>query len=210
MYISFTKEFKDHELADDALFNASVEFERAERLDLARRARQKLIDEYPTSDLVPGTIFNLAENFERSTDFSKAATLYEKYAERFKKMLGLGKTVRQQEASPADNVNEKQFEGNRRTWNNIDAQAALINAGIYRKPSRNFNKPSPIRGVYQFVPERSHTPKVYYSLALLYENLQKDQLAIDSYKTYFDKYLGLFPGPCNCRAHETGAVIPET
>ncbi len=194
-YISFTKEFKDHELADDALFNASVEFDRAERLDLARRARQKLIDEYPTSDLVPGTIFNLAENFERSTDFSKAATLYEKYAERFKKMLGLGKTVAgRKEASPADNVNEKQFEGNRRTWNNIDAQAALINAGIYREALKEFQQAITDREEFiSLFPNAPDTPKVYYSLALLYENLQKDQLAIDSYKTYFDKYLGLFP-----------------
>ena len=194
-YISFTKEFKDHELADDALFNASLEFERAERLDLARRARQKLIDEYPASDLVPGTIFNLAENLERSTEFGKAATLYEKYAERFKKMLGLGKTVSgKRDAQPDDKVNENQFEGNRRTWNNHDAQTALINAGIYREALKESQQAVSDREEYiSLFPHAPDTPKVYYSLALLYENLQKDQLAIDSYKTYYDKYLGLFP-----------------
>jgi cellulose synthase operon protein C len=201
-YVNFVKEFKDHELADDALFNAGVEFDKAERLDLARKARQMMIDDYQNSDLVPGTIFSLAENYERMADFNQAANLYETYASRYKKMAGLGKALsikgkkekkekgKKDDKEEKKKAAEKKIEGNRRTWNDEDAQAALVNAGIYREALRQYEKSIKDREDFidQF-PESSDTPKVHYSLGLLFEKMKNYPKAIDKYGSYSVKYI---------------------
>ncbi len=203
-FIKFVKEFSRHELADEALFNSSVEFEKAERLDLARKARVKLIAEYPTSDLVPGTIFNLAENYERMTQFNDAAELYEKYAKTYKKMKGLGKAVsyktkgkkkhrgkRKKRVKKAVKKasKEKRFDGNRRTWNSEDAQNALMNAGIYREALRQYKEA--IRDRLEFVdlfPRSDDAAQVYYSLGLLYEKMGRRKKAASVFKRYSENY----------------------
>jgi cellulose synthase operon protein C len=207
-FIKFVREFSKHDLADEALFNSSVEFEKAERLDLARKARVKLITEYPTSDLVPGTIFNLAENYERMTQFNDAAELYEKYAKTYKKMKGLGKAVsykakgkkrrrgkhKRRSKKVAKKIakkagKEKRFEGNRRTWNSEDAQDALMNAGIYREALRQYREA--IRDRLEFVdlfPRSDEAAQVYYSLGLLYEKMGRLKKAADVFKRYSEDY----------------------
>jgi TolA-binding protein len=211
-YIKFVREFPKHDLADEALFNASVKFEQGERLDLAKKARKKLINEYPTSDLVPGTIFNLAENHERMTEFDEAATLYEKYASTYKKMKGLGKAVsykkkekkrggkkirktkktRKKTAKRAKGKKpekEKRFVGNRRTWNSEDAQAALMNAGIYREALHQWSMAIKDRVEYvDLFPRSEDAAQVYYSLGLLYEKMKKYSQATAVFKRYSEDY----------------------
>ncbi len=203
-YIKFWREFPDHELADEALFNASVKYEQAERLDKARKARRLLIDKHPKSDLVPGTIFNLAENYERMADFDKAADLYERYASTYKKMKGLGKAIsyknkrgrrgrkgrRGKQRHKAKEKKEKRFEGNRRTWNLEDAQTALLNAGIYREALHQYAKA--ISNRQEFVdlfPRAEETPQVYYSLGLLYERLGRYAKAAEVFDNYSKRYM---------------------
>ncbi len=202
-YIKFFKEFGSHEMADDALFNSSVEFEKAERLDLARKARERLIGKYPTSDLVPGTIFNLAENYERLTQFGAAASLYEQYARTYKKMKGLGKAVSYKKkkgkkkkgrkgkarSKAKTDKKEKRFDGNRRTWNTEDAQAALVNAGIYREALKQYKES--VKDRLEFVklfPRSEDAAKVYYSLGLLYEHMGRHHKAAEVFKRYSQDY----------------------
>jgi TolA-binding protein len=211
-YIKFVREFPKHDLADEALFNSSVKFEQAERLDLAKKARKKLINEYPTSDLVPGTIFNLAENHERMTEFDEAATLYEKYARTYKKMKGLGKAVSYEKkdkqrrgkkrkkkkkrkiAKGKQAAKEKRFVGNRRTWNSEDAQAALMNAGIYREALHQWSRA--IKDRIEFVdlfPRSEDSAQVYYSLGLLYEKIKKYKQAAAVFSRYSQNYFRADP-----------------
>ncbi len=200
-YIKFWREFGKHELADEALFNASVKYEQAERLDKARKARQLLIEKHPKSELVPGTIFNLAENFERMADFDSAADLYERYADTYKKMKGLGKAVsykkgkkrgrRDKKKKKAKAKKEKRFEGNRRTWNLEDAEVALLNAGIYREALHQYRRA--IADRLEFIdlfPRSKDVAQVYYSLGLLYERMGKFAKAADVFKDYGKRYLG--------------------
>jgi len=201
-YIRFVKEFASHGLADEALFNSAVEFEKAERLDLARKAREKLIKDYPKSDLVPGTLFNLAENYERMTDFDKAAELYEYYARTYKKMKGLGKAVsykkkkgrrgrrgRRRKVVAKPRKKEKRFQGNRRTWNSEDAQAALMNAGIYREALHQYGKAIADRIEYvDLFPYSEDAPQVYYSLGLLYEKMKRYRKAAEVFGEYGKRY----------------------
>jgi tetratricopeptide (TPR) repeat protein len=195
-FIGFVKKFRTHELAPVALFNAGVEFEKAERLDLALKARRKLVDEFPKSDLVPGTIFNLAENYERMADYDKAASLYETYASRYKEMAGLGKAVSYKkkpgkgEPPPKkQKKKEQKIEGNKRTWNVEDAQAALLNAGIYREALRQY--PQAVKDREEFIalfPDADDTPKVVYSLGLMFEKTKKYPRAIEMFLKYADQY----------------------
>lgn len=204
-YIKFWREFPKNEFADEALFDAGIKYEQAELLDKARKARQLLIDQYPKSNLVPGTIFNLAENSERLTDFDKAAELYERYAKTYKKMKGLGKAVsykkkskgrrkkrgrRPKKALKKPAKKEKRFEGNRRTWNLEDAEVALLNAGIYREALHQYKRA--IADRLEFVnlfPNSKDAAQVYYSLGLLYERLGRLTKAAKVFKSYYDRYM---------------------
>ncbi len=203
-YIKFWREFPKHELADEALFDAGIKYEQAELLDKARKARQLLIDQYPKSDLVPGTIFNLAENSERLTDFDKAAELYEQYARTYKKMKGLGKAVsyksksrrhrrkrKRAKAIEKPSKKEKRFKGNRRTWNLEDAKVALLNAGIYREALHQYKRAISDRMEYvKLFPNSKEAPQVYYSLGLLYERLGRLSKAAEVFKGYYQRYMG--------------------
>jgi tetratricopeptide (TPR) repeat protein len=221
-YIGFWREFPQNSLADDALFNASILYEQAERLDKARKARELLIEKYPESDLVPGTIFNLAENYERLADFARAASLYERYAETYKKMKGLGKAVSYKQGGkpdkkpagkkPADKkaakaAKEERFEGNRRTWNLEDAQDALMNAGIYREALRQYDKAVKNRNEYvDLFPDSPDAHKVFYSIGLMHERLGKHALAAEVYKAFAQKYFKQDPDKA-IAAHMKRAVL---
>ncbi|HOX46369.1 MAG TPA: tetratricopeptide repeat protein [Myxococcota bacterium] len=222
-YIGFWREFPQHELADEALFNASVKYMQAERLDKARKARELLIEKFPESDLVPGTIFNLAENYERMADFDRAASLYERYAETYKKMKGLGKAVSYKERGkkpppPPKGKDKKdkgkdakkpeaKFEGNRRTWNLEDARDALLNAGVYREALRQFDKAVKDRNEFvDLFPDSDDAPKVFYSLGLMYERLGKLPQAAEIFKTYSTKYFKSNPDRA-IAAHMKRAVL---
>ncbi len=197
-YVKFYKEFKTHPLADEALFNSGLKFEQAERLDLAKKARNRLIQEYPTSDLVPETIFELAENYERMTDYQSAAELYERYAKTYKNMRGVGKAVTYRKKKGEKNTPkmdlEKKSLGLRRTWNTEDAEAALMNAGIYREALHQYGRA--IQDRMEFVelfPSSLEAPNVYFSLGLLYEKMKEYRKAADVFSRYSSLYMRSHP-----------------
>jgi TolA-binding protein len=203
-YIKFYREFPKNPLSDEALFNAGIKYEQAERLDKARKARRLLIGKYPKSDLVPETIFTLAENYERLADFDRAATLYERYANTYRDMKGLGKAVSYKKSSKKNRKRKRKLAAkrrspgkqkakdstsSRRTWNLEDAQAALLNAGIYREALHQFRRAIANRQKYvDLFPSSEDTPQVYYSLGLLYERLKSFTKAAEVFGNYSARY----------------------
>ncbi|RYF11854.1 MAG: tetratricopeptide repeat protein, partial [Deltaproteobacteria bacterium] len=78
--------YRDHpadELADDAIYNAAVNYDLGNRLDKANEVRRFLVDKLPGSPLVPETLYNMAQSYERIVDFEAAATYYEMFARRY-------------------------------------------------------------------------------------------------------------------------------
>ncbi|MEM6531889.1 MAG: tetratricopeptide repeat protein [Myxococcota bacterium] len=82
-YKQFEQKFKKSELADDAVYNAAVNYDLAGRLNQANDMREYLVKFYPDSDLVPETLYNIAQSYERVVDFRSAARYYEVFVERY-------------------------------------------------------------------------------------------------------------------------------
>ncbi|MBC7792536.1 MAG: tetratricopeptide repeat protein [Clostridia bacterium] len=82
-YMQFFEKFPTSEFADDAVYNASVDYDLGNRLDQANQTRQFLIAKLPNSPLVPETMYNVAQSYERIVDFQDAATYLELFASKY-------------------------------------------------------------------------------------------------------------------------------
>ena len=82
-YLQFYRDHPTGELADDAVYNAAVNFDLGNRLDKANEVRRFLVDKLPNSKLVPETLYNMAQSFERVVDFDRASQYYEIFSQRF-------------------------------------------------------------------------------------------------------------------------------
>ncbi len=86
-YLEYYKLFPKGEFADDAVYNAAVNYDLAQRLDQANEVRRFLVEKMPNADpkLVQETLYNIAASYERVVDFDNAAKYLEMYAQRYAK-----------------------------------------------------------------------------------------------------------------------------
>lgn len=82
-YLRFYKEFPKSDLADDAVYNAAVNYDLGNRLDKANEVRKFLVEKIPDSTLVPETLYNIGQSYERIVDFDNAAHYLEMYVKRY-------------------------------------------------------------------------------------------------------------------------------
>jgi len=126
-YIAFVTEWPRSELAGEALFNASVDYYKAGRIEQAIATRARLVRDYPQSKMAPLAIYMNASVFEEIGEFAKAADGYEAYALGFERQRpaapskGRGKKAAPAAAKPAA------------VYEDAKARDALFNAGIFRE-----------------------------------------------------------------------------
>jgi tetratricopeptide (TPR) repeat protein len=135
-YLGFVKEFPRSEIADKALFNASIDFQAAKQLDRAIEVRRQIVKEYPKSTVVPRCIFDTAANYEETADFENSADYYELYAQNYERSLGGGgKAAPKKKAKPGKKAAPEAPERADpvQVWEEAKAQIALFNAGIFRE-----------------------------------------------------------------------------
>ncbi|MCA2980382.1 MAG: tetratricopeptide repeat protein [Myxococcaceae bacterium] len=125
-YMAFVQDWAKSDLADKALYNASIDYFNAKMLNRAIEVRKQLISRYPKSQYVPKTLYALAEGHEAVADFEDAAELYERYAAAYEKAKGtVGKRAavggKKDAAAPVEQI-----------WEEQNAQDALYNAGVFR------------------------------------------------------------------------------
>ncbi len=82
-YMAFYKDYPKSEYADDAVFNATVNYDLGNRLDKANEVRKFLVEKLPDSPLVPETLYNIAQSYERIVDFENAAQWLDLFAKRY-------------------------------------------------------------------------------------------------------------------------------
>ncbi len=87
-YIAFSRDWPQSRLAPTALYNASVDYGRAHRLDRAMEVREQFLQRYPANELAPKSLYDNAEAYEAIADFGKAAELYERYFREWKRTSG--------------------------------------------------------------------------------------------------------------------------
>ena len=84
-YMSFYRAYPKSEFADDAVYNAALDYDVGQRLDKANEVRRFLVEKFADSPLVPETMYNIAQSYERIVDFDNAAKYLTLFAERYPK-----------------------------------------------------------------------------------------------------------------------------
>jgi tetratricopeptide (TPR) repeat protein len=186
-YLVFAKEWPRSKLAPTALFNASVDYFQAHSLDRAVAVREQLVRQYPNHSLAPKCIFANGGDYEAIADFDKAADFYERYYQEWARSTGRGgkagksrskKKKPSQVESAAPAVYEEQ-----------KAQDALYNAGIFREGLHQPKQAEKDRLAYiDTWPNSKETPKVFLSLADLYEKEKQYGKAVKQLEEYQKKY----------------------
>jgi TolA-binding protein len=87
-YLQFVSEYPGSDLADEALFNASVDLGKARRTEDALAVRERIFREYPKSNLAPRAMLQSAATFEEIGDLARAAAAYEAYAAGYEAQRG--------------------------------------------------------------------------------------------------------------------------
>ncbi|MEO1338148.1 MAG: tetratricopeptide repeat protein, partial [Myxococcota bacterium] len=82
-YEAFTTEFPKSKNADKALFNASVAYDAAGRVERADQLRRRLLKQYPDSPLVAEVSLYVAKQAAARADYKVAAQAYLKFVDRF-------------------------------------------------------------------------------------------------------------------------------
>ena len=82
-FLLFQKEFPSNPSADRALFNASLNQQKASQLEESMATAKKLIDTYPRSSLRADAMANLGDSYEALADLGSAAKWYTELGMRF-------------------------------------------------------------------------------------------------------------------------------
>lgn len=194
-YLAFVTEWSKSDLADQALFNASIDFFNARMLDRAIEVRKQIIQKYPKSKFVPDTMFALAEGYEAITDFERASDYYEKYTAQFEKSRGpvgkkgVPKTPAKKDSKKDAKAKEAK-EGPEQVWVEDKAQDALFNAGIFRDGLGQYKQALRNREKYlELWPASKDAEAVIKSIIDLYEKTGQWGRAQKDYEEYERKFM---------------------
>ena len=181
-YIAFSRDWPQSRLAPTALYNASVDYGRAHRLDRAMEVREQFLQRYPANELAPKSLYDNAEAYEAIADFGKAAELYERYFREWKRTSGAprarkGKAAAVEERGPA--YEEKK------------ANDAIINAAVFRAGLREWARAEAASEAYlETWPKGPDAPRMFLSLADLYGRRgqpSKELKQLDEYRRRYAK-----------------------
>src|SRR5216684_6092957 len=188
-YLAFVGEFQKSEIADKALFNASIDFFNAKMLDRAIETRGRIIRGYPKSEYVPACIYANAEAREAIGDFAEAARAYEGYVSGYERSRTPAEKVatkrrgKRKGAKAAAAPPEKKEGG--QIWEEAKAQIALFDAGILREGLGEHRLALRDRERYlELWPDSKDAEAVFLSIADLYERSGAYSKAIRQLEEY--------------------------
>jgi tetratricopeptide (TPR) repeat protein len=87
-YLAFVREWPNTRLAPTALYNASVDFARASRVDRSMEVREQLLQRFPADPLAPRCLYDNASGYEAIADFQRSADAYERYFREWRRTRG--------------------------------------------------------------------------------------------------------------------------
>lgn len=184
-YVAFVKDWPKSELADEAIFNASVELYKAGRVLDSIRARDRIIKEFPDSNLGPQALFANAGAYADIGDYAPASEYFELYVARWvdQKSGKGGKKAAPKKGAPAGPAKAGP------TYEEDKAKNALFDAGIFREGLGDYRRALKDREQYiELWPKDADTEKVFLSVALLHERNKKYNDALKQLEAYGQKY----------------------
>jgi TolA-binding protein len=194
-YLAFSREWPASRLAPTALYNASVDYARAHRLDRAMDIREQLIARFPADPLAPKCLYDNAEGYEAVADFAEAADRYERYFREWRKGRGAkpaGKSAvarsratkkkpaaDEAPASPSAHYEEKK------------ANDAIVNAAVFRAGLREWARAEAATLAYlETWPDGADAPRLFLGLADLHGRqgqLAKELKQLEEYQRRYAK-----------------------
>ncbi|WP_338865126.1 tetratricopeptide repeat protein [Myxococcus stipitatus] len=135
-YLNFVHDFPQTEIADLALYNASIDYYKAKMLDKTIEVRARLFAQYPRSKYVPDSIYANAEALEAIGDFEQAAGTYELYVRGYERSVtekggGSSRGGKSKGGKAKGGADDKPAVVQK--WDESKAQVALFNASTYRE-----------------------------------------------------------------------------
>jgi TolA-binding protein len=171
-YLNFVKDFPQTNIADQALYNASVDYYKAKMLDRAIEVRQALISKYPRSRFVPDSIYANAEAQEAVGDFEQAASTFELYVKGYERSVnekGAPKPKRTAKKGAGSKDGEEKKE-EKQKWDEAKAQVALFNAATYREGLGQYKQALRNRERYlELWPKTKDAEQIFLSMVALHE-----------------------------------------
>ncbi|XXF80464.1 tetratricopeptide repeat protein [Myxococcaceae bacterium GXIMD 01537] len=189
-YLTFVHDFPETAIADQALYNASVDYFKAKMLDKAIEVRQRLIAEYPGSKFVPDCIYANAEALEAVGDFEKASETYEAYVRGYEtrgekpaaRTAARGKRGKSAPAEERPAAPQK--------WEEPKAQVALFNAATYREGLGQYKQALADRERYLTLwPKSKDAEQIHLSIADLMEKSGAYNKALTKLEEYEREYI---------------------
>ncbi len=188
-YLAFVSEFPKSEIADKALFNASIDFFNAKMLDRAIEVRKQIIAKYPKSEFVPQCIYANAEASEAIGDFEDAAEAYELYVRNYEKTHETPKAGKSSRRSRGKAKAEPK-EAPKQVYEEAKAQIALFNAGVFRDGLGQYRQALRNRERYlELWPKSKDAEAVFLSIADLHEKNGVWSKALKHLEEYERQYM---------------------
>ncbi|ABS27570.1 tetratricopeptide repeat protein [Anaeromyxobacter sp. Fw109-5] len=179
-YIAFSRDWPQSRLAPTALYNASVDYGRAHRLDRAMEVREQFLARYPGHELAPKSLYDNAEAFEAIADFSRAADLYERYFREWK---------RGAEPRPRGKKGKAPAAEATARWEEKKANDAIINAAVIRAGLREWARAEAASQAYlETWPRGADAPRIFLSLADLYGRRGQPSKELKQLQEYRGRY----------------------
>ncbi|MFO0574583.1 MAG: tetratricopeptide repeat protein [Polyangia bacterium] len=113
LYLQLAERYPDDPKLAELLYNAAVNFEKANLIGLAIQAREKLISTKPDDPLAKKAIYRVGQNFQFIAAYEQAAEKYESFANKYP-----GEIAAKDEKDPTKK---------------IDAPTALFTAAFFRR-----------------------------------------------------------------------------
>jgi tetratricopeptide (TPR) repeat protein len=190
-YLAFSREWPGSKLAPTALYNASVDYVKAGRLDKAMEVREQFLQRFPSDALVPKANYDNAEAFEAIAEFGKAADLYEKYfkdwrrqrdaqaaAEKPPPRTRRGKKAPRPPPPPPSGVYEEK-----------KANDAIVNVAVFRAGLRDLPGAEAASLAYlETWPDGADAGKIFLGLADLYQQQKQVGKELKQLEAYQKKY----------------------
>jgi TolA-binding protein len=186
-YLAFAREWPQSRLAPTALFNASVDYAKARRLDKAIEVRGQLLQKFPGDPLAPKVLYDNAEAFEAMAEFGKAADLYERYFAEWSKRRaparGKGAAAKRKgAAAAADELPAAAYEEKK-------AEDGIINAAVFRAGLREWAKAEAASLAYlETWPKGPDAARIFLSLADLYAKRGQTSKELKQLEEYQQRY----------------------
>jgi TolA-binding protein len=178
-YLAFAREWPASRHAPLALFNASVNWVKARRIDKAVEVRALLLQKYPTDERASDALYDNAEAYEAIAEFERAAELYERYFEAWRaaSRRAAPKGKKKDEPAHAGAYDEKK------------ATDGLINAAVFRAGLRQWAKAEAASRAYlETWPKGPDAPRIFLSLADLHAKQGQTSKQLKQLEEYQARY----------------------